>query len=755
MRRSILALVLALAAVPACSKDPQQQKLEFMASGDRYFSESKYAEAIIAYRSAIQLDGSFGEGHRKLANSYVMSNDLANGAREYIRAADLLPDNLETQLEAGKMLLLAGMYPEAKERASKVLDREPTNVDALTLLGNSLAGMKDLDGAIATVEEAIANDPKRTLSYTNLGAIQSAKGDASAAEAAFKSAVDTAPDSADVHLALGNFYWSSRRLPDAEREFKKGLELDPKSVRGHRALATLYLALNRPDDAEPHLKAYAELAGDSASKIVLADFYLEAKKVDQAVAILQPLLEAKDGFVPAKMRLAAIEFTSGRKPQAYASVDEALQREPNNDQVLLEKARFLMTDSKPAEALALASAAVTANPRSAPAHYMRGVALQATRENDQAIDAFRQVLQLRPTAVPAQLALADLYIKRGEAAAALQFLGQTLKLQPTLGVAHYLRAKALLQMGNIPAAEAAVKLVMTTNTASADAQALLGDLQLRKREIAAARTAYTRSIEIAPQSFDALTGLVRVDLAEKRNDAALSRVQARLANKPDDVSLLTLAGNTYRATGDAKGAETAFLRVLELDATNLAAYANLTRLYMSQNRLDEALQRFRTIAEREPKAGVGAWTMIGTILSIQGKTVEANQAYEKALAYDPNAAVAANNLAWNLGQDDATLDRALQLAQASKAKLPESWEVNDTLGWIYYKKGMAGLAVGALREGVAQNPNDASLRYHLGLAQLKNGDLPGGRQNLEHALKLDAGFEGADDARRLLSENRR
>ena len=53
---------------------------------------------------------------------------------------------------------------------------------------------------------------------------------------------------------------------------------------------------------------------------------------------------------------------------------------------------------------------------------------------------------------------------------------------------------------------------------------------------------------------------------------------------------------------------------------------------------------------------------------------------------DPRAAVAANNLAWMYASRGEQLDRALQLAQAAKAELPDDAAVSDTLAYVYIKK---------------------------------------------------------------------
>jgi len=81
--------------------------------------------------------------------------------------------------------------------------------------------------------------------------------------------------------------------------------------------------------------------------------------------------------------------------------------------------------------------------------------------------------------------------------------------------------------------------------------------------------------------------------------------------------------------------------------------------------------------------------------------------------------------------------------------LPTAHEINDTLGWLYYKKNQASLAVSTLQSAVSAQPNNPVYLYHLGAAYALNKDKANARQSLERALNLGQ-FDGAGDARKLL-----
>ncbi len=118
------------------------------------------------------------------------------------------------------------------------------------------------------------------------------------------------------------------------------------------------------------------------------------------------------------------------------------------------------------------------------------------------------------------------------------------------------------------------------------------------------------------------------------------------------------------------------------------------------------------------------------------------------LALNPRAAVAANNLALYQAKR-GNLESALQLAQTAKAELPDDARITDTLGWVYYQKGLATLAVTTLRQSIEQNSTTPETHYHLGLAYLKDGNQKDAKQALEQALKLNPQFSESADARRV------
>src|SRR5262249_45959679 len=94
----VVSVALLLSAAVACKSDPKQEALKHVARGDQYVGQGKAAEAFVEYRTAIANDPNHGEAHYKVAHLYMKRGDVREAYGEYVRAADLLPDRDDVQL---------------------------------------------------------------------------------------------------------------------------------------------------------------------------------------------------------------------------------------------------------------------------------------------------------------------------------------------------------------------------------------------------------------------------------------------------------------------------------------------------------------------------------------------------------------------------------------------------------------------------------------------------------------------------------
>ena len=738
--RGVVGALIAV-AVTACSND-EQAKRAFLANGNSLMEQRKFQEAILEYRNAIKADGFYGEAHFQLAEAYASSGNSRAAYREYVRAADLLPQDTRAQIKAATFLLLGKQYEDARTRIQRVVDRDPSNVEAQLLLGKALAGLDDFEGALKQMEEAIEIAPGRAQLYSGLAILKQKQGDVALAKAAFEKAVEVEPRSLQAWLDLASFRWSSNDLPGAELALKKATEIDPKSVLANRALAVFYTSSRRAPQAEPYLKAVVAVSNSAAAQLQLADYYMALKRRDEAVAILKRLAADRLGSTGAEVRLAAIAYQSGDKRGGHSQLDAVLKREPRNVQALLLDVQWLGAEGKLNEAAARAAEAVTADPTSVPALFTLGALQASLQQNTQAMASFSEALKLNPKLTEAQVYLSQLNLTSGSPDAAMEFAQSAATNSPDNPVVKATLVRNLIAQKNLPAAEKELAGLRKAYPTVAGVHTLDASLRLQKNDVSGARASFEKALTLNPDNTEALAGLTMLDLSQKRTSEAGARVRSGLARHPDRPDLLRLAAQVHVAAQEFSTAEQSLRRAIQVAPDDAVAYNMLAGLYLRTGRRDEALAEFDGIAAREPK-NIGVRTMAAMLVDGQNKRPEAKKRYQEILDIDPAAGLAANNLAWLWANDGENLDQALRLAQSASIRFPDSPEIQDTIGWIYFKKELPSLAIVAFQASADKEPGNPLFRLHLAQALAKSGEVGKARQAAQEAIRLKPDYAEA------------
>ena len=743
--RLVAVVSVALAAI-ACS-DREKLKQDYLQKGDVFVQQEKYAEAIVEYRNAIKQDNRFGEARLKLADALEKVGNTQGAFGEYVRAADLLPADGRAQIKATSYLLTAGRFEDARSRIERLLEREPQNVEAMILLGTSLSGLKKFDEAVKEIEQAITLEPNRGPSYSTLGTVRLAQGNQAEAEKVFRRAVEMDPRSTSSWAALANFQLATGAVRDAEASLKQILELDRNNELANRALAAIYIANNRPKDAEPHLKAVANAPDATEAKFALAEFYVRTDRKADARALLKRMLAEGKAVTGVETRLAQLEYLDKQTKNAHAMVDRILQREPKNAGVLLVKAQWLSSEGQPVAALEAAKAAVLADPGSARSHYVLGVLQGAVRDSEGAIKSFNEALRLNPRATAAQLQLSRLLLLRRDWDTSTQHAEAVLKSAPGNMTARLSLARAGIGRRDVGNARREITALLKDYPKVSEVHSVHGAFLVLADDRPAARRAYEQALALDPRSFEAVNGLVRLDLLNGQIARARATADRMLATAPNRAEMLALTARAHAADKDLAGAEKLLREAISLDATDSESYVMLAQVLLSQSRLDEARIEFDAIVTRNPK-DLAAATMAAMIVESQKKLPEAKKRYYAILEVNPRASVAANNLAWLLAEEGAKLDDALKLAQTAVAASPERAEIHDTLGWVYYRKELPSLAIPPFEQSIAKDGGNPTYHYHLALALVKSGgDSARARKALQTALQLKPDYT---DAQKLL-----
>jgi tetratricopeptide (TPR) repeat protein len=293
---------------------------------------------------------------------------------------------------------------------------------------------------------------------------------------------------------------------------------------------------------------------------------------------------------------------------------------------------------------------------------------------------------------------------------------------------------------------------------AAEAPALEVLLEYARREGASnpeqAEEYLDRVLAQAPRNSEALQLRASRAMTAGKPDEALAVLdRAAEAGPLGPVMVLTRA-QILASKGEWERAEEEARRAFAAAPNLTPALDLLARIYMAQDRVDEAIASFEeaeTVGALPPSGQV----LLGRLHLAAGHKDQARALYEKALAQRSDLPGAKNDLAWLLADQGADLERALTLAQEAQQAEPENPDFVDTLGYVYLRKGLHEPALQQISYAVELTEGARpEFHYHLGLALRALGREGEAVAAFERALALDANFPDAEQARRELEAAR-
>lgn len=230
------------------------------------------------------------------------------------------------------------------------------------------------------------------------------------------------------------------------------------------------------------------------------------------------------------------------------------------------------------------------------------------------------------------LASARDYMAKNDNKAAMIQLKNALQTNPNLGEARFLLGKALLDSGNPVAA----------------------DVELRKAD----------ELKYSADQVTPLLAKTQLMLGQtKKVIDDLSKVQ--LTSPEGKADLQTTVGQAYLMTGTIEAAQTAFDAAIAAVPGYAPAVMGQARIKAGNRDLPGALALLDSAIEKSPKLH-DAWQLKGDILSAQGETKGASEAYRKALEIKPDYVPAHSALISRLLETGSLEDAGKQIEALKK-----------------------------------------------------------------------------------------
>ncbi len=754
---SVLAVTLIAVSLSACSLDPSARKQSYFRSGTQYYAKGQYPQAVVQFTNAIRVDPGYADAHLQLAQTYVKLQQPDRACDEFAELLKLQPGDYKDRIVMANLLTAGHRFSEAKDQTQLLLRVRPDDPAVHAAISALQAAQGNIPGAIAEMQRTIELAPARWEPRLTLALLQFRNGQPDAAEATLLKVIAMSPSAIPARTLLGNYYQSNHRFREAEQQFQKAVAIDATDFEPRRALANLYIAEGDKAAAEQVLQqARHDLPHNPDVFLALSNFYFTNGDTNKAVAEYDALYQDQPKDLQVKKKYIQLLIQVKLYDEARRLDDEILKADAGDDDALLYRSQMQISDGDIADAAQTLQFVVKNAPNNSEAHYALGVALDKQGFTDRAEGEWRQALSLNPNLLDAERALADAAMEQGDMNTLQDAANQLIRLQPAAPEGYALRAVSNMNLNQYPQAEQDIRRAIEIAPQSAYGYVELGNLRFLQKRYDEASAAYQQALERNAGSFDALRGLVNTFVAQKQVDQAIVRVNEQIAKFPNDSNFRNLLGSLlYHNKKDLNAAENALEKATALDQHNVDAWMQLSELRADKGEIDQAVatgERALSENPHRPKLSI----LVGNLYESKADWEKAQDAYQNALVLSPQNPVASNDLARVMLHTGGSFDTALALAQTAHRALPESPGVADTLGWIYYQKGIYPLAVTYLQQAlslVQQNklPDNPDIHYHLAMAYQKTRQPVLARQNFEQVLKIDPNYRSASEIKRELS----
>ncbi len=437
----LIPLVITLLLMPRCtlatssvspSVTPDAVAESLRAAAD-HIAAGEYTAAETAYRAAIHAAPTNPQPILELARLYLLwqrPQDGLSALDEAIRQGASVQENAGLRLE---LLAQAGNWSQVAVEAAERLRAYPNDDTALKLLTE--AYLQDYQCIAATTmarrwHEAAPDNRDAALTWSLLAsdtlslcetdarlretALCAQTGDGSNPDMELAAALirngnwplaacvltRTAADStatAETHAWLGEALTRVGRLVQAEEHLVAATQLAPEMPLGWLLLGTYYLGQQQTDAArESLLRARALDPRNPAPYLALAEATAQAGRYDDVDVWIAAALD--NAPTDANIAKAAARFYLERHlihtEYPFRAIQSAIQLAPDDGEAHLLLGQFrLMTGDSTAAVSALDTATGLA-PTLGPAHYYRGLALQAVGRQNDAQQAFTRAADL-------------------------------------------------------------------------------------------------------------------------------------------------------------------------------------------------------------------------------------------------------------------------------------------------------------------------------------------------------------------------
>ena len=501
------------------------------------------------------------------------------------------------------------------------------------------------------------------------------------------------------------------------------------------ARAQLLVRLKQPQEAQKDVDAARKFSGNSPFlTYTQALIYFNLGKLREAYATVQLSLRMAPEYRPAQLLYAALSYSTGALGQAEQALTELARDFPQDAYVRKLLAATLIARRDGKRALEVIEPMLSKDLLDTVVMEIAGDAYMAAGEYDKAALYMERAAASDPKNARLRTGVAMVRLSAGEVDKAVGDLEAAAKLEGGAERAKVILILTHLTSGKYDKALEEAHSLLEKQPKEPLAHFLLGAVYAGKKDDAQARASFERSLALRADYLPAAEKLARMDMAEKKLDAAQKTMEAALAASKDNIQAIILLSEILAAKGDTNAAVAMLERARKASKGAIEPRARLAAYYARIGDNAKALEIAQETLSANPD-NPAALQLVGMARTMAGDTNSAQAVLAKAVAADPKSAQARNNLAaaqvagGRLADAEANYRKAIELQ-------PEFLGARLALCALLIKTQRPDEALGMVPEMRKKYPKSADVHMLEGDALMQKKKYPEALQAYESAMSL-------------------
>lgn len=521
-------------------------------------------------------------------------------------------------------------------------------------------------------------------------------------------------------------------------------------------------------------------------------YYIEAQlqkkkgNLSQAVLYLSKTIENDPNSIYLQKELANFYLRGNENENALKVLEEIIKKNPDNLESLIFYGNLKQRLKETDDAKKVYEKVLAADPKQRDIYLLLG-SLYLEEENlDDAFRIYEQLVKNFPDAYEGHFFIGKIHSERGNLIGAEKEFKETLDMEPDLEEPQFELLEIYEAQGKKDKVIRIYEDMLDENPDNTRAAMGLAYFYRKTGMVSKSENLLKELGTKSVSDSEIIRELAQIYINTKKYEAATVILEGMLKGAPNDSGIHYAAGIAFDGLKQEGKAMMHFKAVKPDSDFYENAAVHISFLYQEQGKIEEAILFLQNVIKKVPdnsdfmlylgsfyeeaedfknaektlKQGIETDSenprlhfRLGVIYDKQGRKEDCIEAMKTVLRLAPEDADALNYLGYTYADLGKNLDEAERLVKEALKYKPNDGYITDSLGWVFFKKGLFDKAIKYLEKAAALVPDDPTILEHLGDAYLKAGNRTKALEAYKDSLsKKEKDTEAIEKKIRELSE---